>query len=591
MSKNHHNLSRRIPEAIKKEVRNRCGFGCIFCGNLFIDYHHFNPEFKDATEHNPDGITLLCKIHHSQVTDKLIRQQDVIDKNLDPFCKKSGLAKGVLGSNYDKNFTLQIGNIKFTNVENLIEFDNQLILRVLEPEPNSLYPRVLLYLFNSNSELVCVVFDNEIIFVNEEISNDSLVINPNSVDKIKISNRFFLKENPNGIGIEFELDPTNNRILFTKINLSYKDKMLLFDNKELRVKVGAKEFTIPNDDIVVQDSIFGILVKGDNLYFNNNKVIKFTDLEGNTSNLITNIEVKNDTKLTFLASDSIDKSTNQIKIETTAGGPETGLSITFDLPNNLSPVKFQKQERNTLCQCGSGLKFKQCCYFFQKKFNNFILSKHLATAITKISEKVRIHFRFDVSNIKIELKLKNQSAYDLILNTKSFPDLDLLSISIFMVYAIDQGCILLDKKYNDNRDKLIIDLNILLINVYAVNMLKLKNYLPKKYLQEEFFNVKEKIASIKSEKFEGRVTENMFHLVNLLLRLDYDLDFISYEEKQEIYAKFKDDFPISHKMYLDFTNIFNKFDVYSANGVNEILFNIIYYLNRKTDNSFEKYLE
>ena len=59
---NKHGLSRYIPEAIKREVRQRCGFGCVICGFGFYDYEHFDPDFADAKFHDPNGMTLLCSI-------------------------------------------------------------------------------------------------------------------------------------------------------------------------------------------------------------------------------------------------------------------------------------------------------------------------------------------------------------------------------------------------------------------------------------------------------------------------------------------------------------------------------------------------
>ncbi|MHB0562224.1 hypothetical protein ACX3RA_15640, partial [Escherichia coli] len=57
---NKHGLSRRIPETIKRQIRQRCGFGCVICGFGFYDYEHFKPDFVDAKVHDPNGMTLLC---------------------------------------------------------------------------------------------------------------------------------------------------------------------------------------------------------------------------------------------------------------------------------------------------------------------------------------------------------------------------------------------------------------------------------------------------------------------------------------------------------------------------------------------------
>jgi hypothetical protein len=58
--RNRFGLGRTIPAEIKLEVRKRCGFDCVRCGIGFYDYEHFAPDFKNATTHDPAGITLLC---------------------------------------------------------------------------------------------------------------------------------------------------------------------------------------------------------------------------------------------------------------------------------------------------------------------------------------------------------------------------------------------------------------------------------------------------------------------------------------------------------------------------------------------------
>ncbi len=59
MSKNKHGLGRDIPRAVKTEIRERCGFGCVMCGQIPYDYDHLATPFIEATEHDPDDIVLL----------------------------------------------------------------------------------------------------------------------------------------------------------------------------------------------------------------------------------------------------------------------------------------------------------------------------------------------------------------------------------------------------------------------------------------------------------------------------------------------------------------------------------------------------
>lgn len=52
-----------IPEAVKREVRQRCGFGCVKCGAPLYEYDHM-VEYSVVQEHTADNITLLCSSHH-----------------------------------------------------------------------------------------------------------------------------------------------------------------------------------------------------------------------------------------------------------------------------------------------------------------------------------------------------------------------------------------------------------------------------------------------------------------------------------------------------------------------------------------------
>lgn len=66
--KNRHGLTRDVPDPVARAVRRDCGFACVVCGSLGMHYDHFEPEFVDCIEHNPDGIALLCADCHQDKT-------------------------------------------------------------------------------------------------------------------------------------------------------------------------------------------------------------------------------------------------------------------------------------------------------------------------------------------------------------------------------------------------------------------------------------------------------------------------------------------------------------------------------------------
>ena len=73
-------LSRNIPSDVRKEVRRRSGYGCIFDGFMFCEYDHFEPEFTEIKEHSAECIALLCTQCHDkkrgrrpQITNEMVK--------------------------------------------------------------------------------------------------------------------------------------------------------------------------------------------------------------------------------------------------------------------------------------------------------------------------------------------------------------------------------------------------------------------------------------------------------------------------------------------------------------------------------------
>ncbi len=90
--RNRFGLSRYVPQDVCREIRQRCGFGCVICGLAFYDYEHFDPDFKDARRHNPDGMTLLCSQCNQKRARGRLSSDTVARANMDPKCKQQGYA-------------------------------------------------------------------------------------------------------------------------------------------------------------------------------------------------------------------------------------------------------------------------------------------------------------------------------------------------------------------------------------------------------------------------------------------------------------------------------------------------------------------
>ncbi len=97
--------SRNIPLPIQREVRQRCGFGCVICGLPLYEYEHMK-GWANVHRHIADEITLLCDKHHKERTNGLLPIQAVIDANVSPHNLKEGVSKP-----YDLHFSAQEAEI------------------------------------------------------------------------------------------------------------------------------------------------------------------------------------------------------------------------------------------------------------------------------------------------------------------------------------------------------------------------------------------------------------------------------------------------------------------------------------------------
>lgn len=73
-----------IPEDVKRIVRQRCGFGCVLCGNPIIDYDHMF-GYQPERGHVAAELTLLCPEHHRDKTHHRLDLATVLAANAGPF--------------------------------------------------------------------------------------------------------------------------------------------------------------------------------------------------------------------------------------------------------------------------------------------------------------------------------------------------------------------------------------------------------------------------------------------------------------------------------------------------------------------------
>jgi hypothetical protein len=132
--KNKYGLSRKIPPHIKREVRKRCGFGCIICGCGLIQYEHVDPEFHEAKSHDPESIVTLCPTCHASVTSKFWSKERVKRHAMEPACLKEGFLKHVFDFYSDGHPSVQFGGALLKNCPTPMEIFGTPLLKIKPPE-------------------------------------------------------------------------------------------------------------------------------------------------------------------------------------------------------------------------------------------------------------------------------------------------------------------------------------------------------------------------------------------------------------------------------------------------------------------------
>lgn len=105
--------SRNIPLPIQREVRQRCGFGCVICGLPLYEYEHME-EWAIVQRHIADEITLLCDQHHREKTAGLLPKQAVKQANSNPYNLQDGVKKPYLFHFAGDEAVIELGSNIFT---------------------------------------------------------------------------------------------------------------------------------------------------------------------------------------------------------------------------------------------------------------------------------------------------------------------------------------------------------------------------------------------------------------------------------------------------------------------------------------------
>ncbi len=160
-------VARDIPDAMRREVRQRAGFGCIICGNPILDLHH-EPPFHELKQHSANSIFALCPTHHREAgtNPPLLPPSEIIAADADPFCKRHGTNDPYRPRFRGESFLFEVGPSCFVckrlNVELvLIGLVDLPVFRVRFEDDK---PLVYLYVLDETDNLMLWIEENELRF-------------------------------------------------------------------------------------------------------------------------------------------------------------------------------------------------------------------------------------------------------------------------------------------------------------------------------------------------------------------------------------------------------------------------------------------
>jgi hypothetical protein len=159
MTANRFGLPRNIDAATKRVVRQRCGFGCAICGGFPFIYDHVDPQWVDATRHDPERIALLCGTCNDKKTRGLIAVTTVFAAMANPAARRAGFSWSSLPP--DGRPIIDIGSTLFEDLAVVAHIMGEDILRIDAPEAPGAPYRVNATFFSEDDGDYLKIVDNE----------------------------------------------------------------------------------------------------------------------------------------------------------------------------------------------------------------------------------------------------------------------------------------------------------------------------------------------------------------------------------------------------------------------------------------------
>jgi hypothetical protein len=157
---NKYGLTDAIPAAVRRLIRQECGFGCVCCGRALVQYDHFDPPFDEATNHRVEGIALLCGSCHDKRNHRLLSAETVAARRRDPVTFRNGQARESL--DLVAPLVVHLGSSSFRNLSSIVRtHDGDRWLAIDEPEAADAPARLYAKFHDDDGQLSLEIDGNE----------------------------------------------------------------------------------------------------------------------------------------------------------------------------------------------------------------------------------------------------------------------------------------------------------------------------------------------------------------------------------------------------------------------------------------------
>lgn len=223
--------SRNMPDPIQREIRQRCGFGCVICGLPLFEYEHME-GWASVQRHIAEEITLLCDQHHREKTGGLLPVEVVREADKNPFNLQTGVSKPYNLHYSGDECYVEIGsNIFTTKVQGYNSFMLPIVIDGLP---------ILAFIFSDGHLLLNLnlfdEFNNQIL----SIGNNQLLYSVSPWDIQLVGRNLVIREATRKILVDIIFEVPNKiiinraRFLLNGVELLvYPDYVLLTNNRQM----------------------------------------------------------------------------------------------------------------------------------------------------------------------------------------------------------------------------------------------------------------------------------------------------------------------------------------------------------------------